>query len=278
MTKFFDLHCHSSLSDGTSSPTELVDLAIEAGLSGLSITDHDVIDGFVYAEEYAKEQKIKLLPGVEISCHYQNRESVHILGYAFNPKDLNFIEFCTLHQARRVKRAKEMLQRLTALGYPVTVEEVFLKDAPTKTIGRPHIAQALIARGYCSSIQEAFQKFLGSKAPCYVAGERWSVQEAIDMIHKAGGLAVLAHPHLLRKESLIRQLLAFPFDGIEVYYARFSESECRRWLDIANSKKWYVTGGSDFHGGVKPESRLGQSAISEEYFTPIYEHYLRLQK
>lgn len=273
--KFFDLHCHSYLSDGTISPQGLIDEALRVGLSGLSITDHDVIDGFTEAHKYALAHDILLLPGVEISCHYRNEESVHILGYSFDPNNRSIIDFCAIHQKRRIQRAEEIIQKLQQQRYQITREEVFIPDAPTRTIGRPHIAQILLKKGYIKSIQEAFQKLLGSHCPCYVAGERWTIEEAIEAIHRAGGLAVIAHPHLIRKESIVRRLLEYPFDGIEAYYARFSLADCKRWIEIAKKKNWLMTGGSDFHGSVKPDSCLGQGKISEELFMPLYQHYLQ---
>ena len=140
--------------------------------------------------------------------------------------------------------------------------------------GRPHIAQAMIEKGYVASIEEAFKKYLGEGRCCYYPGSRPSVEETLDVIRSAGALAVIAHPQLIKQRRIINQLLEMDFDGIEAYYARFSGYDEQKWVNIAREKGWIVTGGSDYHGEIKPQNPLGSSWVSEETFRILQDHYL----
>lgn len=264
-----DLHCHTTCSDGTLSPVEVVKLAAEIGLKGLSITDHDTIDAYETALPAAKDAGIELISGIEFSAAYR-RTSVHILGYAFSLSDEHILAFCRRHQERREKRNQTILQLLAKNKMPITHEELLAgfdpSTAPRKTIGRPHIAQAMIRHGYVQSVQEAFSKYLKEGKPCYAAGEPFSVEETIDVIHRAKGIAVIAHPHLIEKGSTIRYLLQMNFDGLEAYYARLPAEQEEKWIKIGQEKGWLITGGSDFHGSVKPNIPLGCSWVNEQTF------------
>ena len=153
-------------------------------------------------------------------------------------------------------------------------EEELLKLAPAKTIGRPHIAQQMVKKGYVSSIQEAFTKYLGEGKVCYVSGLSFSIPDTIEIIHAAGGKAFIAHPHLLPRKMPLSDILKLPFDGIECFYARFSLQEAHNWLKIAQKKNWLVSGGSDFHGLIKPGETLGSSYIGVEEFNKIFQNPL----
>jgi len=265
-----DLHCHSLYSDGTSTPKELVDLAIRSKFSALSITDHDTVSAFDEARLYAHENGVRLIPGVEISSDHFG-ESVHVLGYAFKSDALD--EFCSFHRKRRVERNKVILEKLQKRGMEVSEEEVKKLSPSAITYGRPHIAQVLVTKGYVTDIGEAFKRYLGEGKSCYEKGERWSVEEAIEAIHKAGGMAVLAHPHLIKKGALVRALLDLDFDGIEAYYASMLPAENRRWVEVAIRHKLFITGGSDFHGSVKPHSFFGSSWAPEETVDLLWNHF-----
>lgn len=267
-----DLHTHSTFSDGTLSPKDLVDLALSVGLQGLSICDHDSIDSYAAIHAYAKEKGLLLVPGIEVSCEMFN-ESVHILGYAYNPESLELSDFCKLHRDRRTLRNRAILKRLNEHGFDLQESDFIDPAAETITYGRPHIAMAMVRKGYVADIQEAFKKYIASGKPCYVPGERWTVEEAIEVIHRAQGLAVIAHPHLIMRQKIVRELLTKKFDGIEVYYSRFPADQYARFERIAEEKGWLRTGGSDFHGMNKPDVSLGISYVLQEDFDPIWSHF-----
>ena len=259
-----DLHCHSTCSDGTVAPKELIDLAIENGLSGLSITDHDTLNAYTSALPYAKERDFPLLTGVEFSCFHQN-ESVHILGYAFSLSNEQLNAFCQKHKERRYQRSQLILEKLKEHGMPIEINTENLES-----IGRPHLAMEMIREGYVASMEEAFKKYLGEGCSCYVPGESFSVEETINVIQAAGGFAVIAHPHLIHLPRIVTDLLKMPFDGIEAYYARFPPHREKPWVKIGLHREWILTGGSDFHGTVKPHIPLGCSWVSEETFQTLY--------
>ncbi|MDP1836646.1 MAG: PHP domain-containing protein [Chlamydiales bacterium] len=264
-----DLHCHTTYSDGSSTPEQLIQHAAKIGLKGLSITDHDTIGAYPEAFQLAKQHNITIIPGVEFSTNHRTNP-VHILGYSFDPTDKALLAFCEGHQKRREQRNQAILDRLAALGLPVTVEDF---PASQGSIGRPHIAAGMVKRGYVDSIQDAFKKYLREGGSAYVAGPRFTVEETIDVIHAARGLAVIAHPHLVSDDATIKHLLTLKFDGIEVFYARFPRDRCDKWLNIANQKNWLVTGGSDFHGDAKPSIALGASWAPPATFQHLVDHY-----
>ncbi len=164
-----------------------------------------------------------------------------------------------------------ILQKLKKLGIPITEEEV--KNLSSDSVGRPHIALALIQKGVVFSIKEAFQRFLGEGKVAYDPGERITVEETIQAIHAGGGKAIIAHPHLLKRSTTIRALLKMPFDGLEGYYSKIAPEEEKKWIDIAQQKRWLITGGSDFHGDVRPQVNLGCSWVGSETFNILYDHY-----
>lgn len=275
MERKADLHCHSLHSDGSCSPKEIVDLAVQMGFCGLSITDHDTLEAFDEAFVYAQQKDVLFLPGVEISAKFRN-EPIHVLGYSFDPHCATLSEFCRIHRERREVRNELMLEKLACAGMTVTMDEVKALSPQATTYGRPHIALAMMQRGYVEDVASAFSHYLGTGKSCYVEGEKWTVSEAIDAIHEAHGKAVLAHPQLLKTRSLVEELLVFPFDGIEAYYSSMNADVSRRWCEIAKSHSLFVTGGSDFHGTVKPDTRFGSSWTPEETFDLLYHHFLSL--
>ncbi len=268
-----DLHCHTTCSDGSLTPVELVKLASTSGLKGLSITDHDTVDAYETALPAAKAVGIELIPGVEFSASYR-QTSVHILAYAFSPSNEHILNFCRRHQERRQHRNRAILQLLKKHQMPISEEEL-TEQAPTlhKTIGRPHIALAMVRHGYATSVQDAFAHYLKEGKPCYVQGDTFSVQETIDIIHQAKGVAILAHPHLIDRRSVVKKLLEMNFDGLEAYYARLPVSREAEWIAIAKKKNWLITGGSDFHGAVKPTIPLGCSWVDEAAFRQLQNQF-----
>lgn len=269
-----DLHCHSTCSDGSLSPIEIVQLAKQIGLSALSITDHDTIEAYASAIPTAKETNITLLTGVEFSAML-NGGSVHILGYGFSTDNPVIQTLCQQHGERRYHRNKQILELLAKHSMPISEEDLIaacpsqMKQPSKQSIGRPHIALAMMHKGYINNVQDAFSKYLAEGKPCYAQGRLFSVEETLDVIHKAKGIAIIAHPHLQKSNKVIKKLLEMNFDGIEGYYGNFPPQKHQKWIKIALNKNWLITGGSDFHGEIKPHVALGCSWIDEERFQMI---------
>lgn len=272
-----DLHCHTTCSDGTLSPIEIVKLAKQSGLSGLSITDHDSIEAYASILAYANEIDLALISGVEFSSIH-HEVSVHILAYAF-PLDSQVIHaFCERHEQRRKVRNQAILEKLSAINMPVSEEEVLActlgqLSCAKQIIGRPHIAQAMVKKGYVSTIQEAFKQYIGEGKICYARGTLFSAEETLEIIHQAKGLAVIAHPHLIKEQQIVKELLEMKFDGIECYYGKFLDDQSKRWLTIAKKKGWLITGGSDFHGDIRPNIELGCSWVGNDHFDILQQHF-----
>ncbi len=247
---------------------EVLEKAKEAGLAGLSITDHDTVGAyndalFVHAEKLG----LQLGPGVEFSTKHDGH-SVHLLGYAVDVKNAELLAFCKSHQDRRYKRNLAMCHKLEKMG--MSVGEGWLVDnsgVPIQGIGRPHIARKMVIRGFVKDIKTAFTKYLGEGKCAYVESPIFSAEETIELIHAVSGKAFIAHPQLIRRNRLLKSLLALPFDGIECYYGNFTATS---WLEIAKEKNWMISGGSDYHGDIKPETRIGSSYVTREPFENIF--------
>lgn len=271
-----DLHCHSTCSDGTVTPEELIKLALSQGLKGLSITDHDTIDAYEFAMPVAEKHQFPLISGVEFSASHAGT-SVHILGYSFPLNSPLIKDFCTKHTRRRAQRNQGILDLLTQQGMPLSEADLHDRPTPLHSIGRPHIALAMLKKGYVTSIQDAFNRFIGEGKPCYKSGGYFTAEETIDIIHKAKGLAIIAHPHLMENSPIMKELLKMNFDGLEGYYARLPVEQQKRWVHTAEKKGWLITGGSDFHGEIKPTIPLGCSWVKESTFKILYDHFIKNQ-
>ena len=267
-----DLHCHTNCSDGTVSPTDILYLAKEKGLQGLSITDHDTISAYKEALPIAQALQFPLVTGVEFSASHNNK-SIHLLGYSFTPGSSDILELCERHHERRAERNGKILELLTQKGMPIYPEDLPMVSE-THSFGRPHIALAMIKKGYVQSIQEAFHDYIGEGKPCFAVGKTISVEETIEIIHKARGFAVIAHPHLINDASIFNDMLKMNFDGIEGYYAQFPPSAHQRWVKAGEKRGWLITGGSDFHGAVKPAIQLGSSWAPQETFKHLMDRFL----
>lgn len=262
----YDLHCHTTCSDGTMTPEEILKLAKSIGLKGLSITDHDTVEAYDTAVDIAKALNVTLLSGIEFSASHKG-VSVHILGYGFDVNSDAITNFCQRHALRRHERNSLILDLLKKHKMPITPEEVIQPFNKTlATTGRPHIAHAMVKKGYVPTIADAFKKHIGEGCKCYAAGTPHTVEETIETIHAAFGVAVIAHPHLMNDRTTLNAILKMDFDGVESYYGNFANQNSSRWLDIAAEKKWLVTGGSDFHGSIKPNQPLGSSWIDSTRF------------
>lgn len=271
-----DLHCHTTCSDGTITPSDIIQLACDLNLKGLSITDHDTIAAYQEACPVAEAKNLPLISGIELSAVHRET-SVHILAYSFSLQSTTIQKICQRHQERRELRYQKILDLLAAKGLPLSLKDLSFLPS-THSLGRPHIAAAMVKKGYVLTIQQAFHEYLGEGKPCYVPGDTFSVEETLDIIHQANGLAVIAHPHLIEKVGIVKDLLDMPFDGIEGYYARFPAPVHERWLKIGARKEWLITGGSDFHGSIKPKLPLGSSWVNLETFTILQHHFQSNQK
>jgi predicted metal-dependent phosphoesterase TrpH len=269
-----DLHCHTNASDGTDSVEELLKKASELGLKGISITDHDTIDAYALAFDLSKRFGVSLLPGVEISSTFKG-ESIHVLAYGFSILNPHMIDFLSQQQKKRTERNARIFEKLKKLGIEIEESQVLKLSPHLHSLGRPHIAQLLMERGIISSMREAFDKYLGEGKPAYDPGERFEVPAVIEAIHKAKGLAVIAHPHLIKHKRILKYLLDLPFDGIECHYAKMLSSEERPFVQIAEKKGWLATGGSDYHGAVKSHVTLGCSWVNETIFQKLYDQFLK---
>ena len=265
-----DLHCHTTYSDGLLTPTELVDLAVKQGLQGLSVSDHDTV--FAYNDLLKPELagKIAIGSGIELSCSLNGR-NLHLLGYDFLPQSPLLLDLYYQHKERRKMRNSEMVEKLKRRGFNIVdLFQQFEQEHPNKVIGRPHLAAFLIKMKYVASMDEAFRMYLGEDGSCYVPGAAFTVEEAFDAIKRSKGKLFIAHPYLLKPSSLLKKLLVYEFDGIEVYYAH--QRNVTPILKIAKDRGWLISGGSDFHGENKPNASLGSSWVEEDKFSAIFEN------
>lgn len=239
-----DLHLHSTASDGQYTPSELVAMAIERRLLAIAITDHDTTDGIDEALEAARGTGLEVIPGVEISCDIP-RQELHILGYYIDHHEPILEEKLRTFRQSRLHRAKAMLDKLAALGFPLEWEAV-TELAGGSSVGRPHIAQAMVKMGYVASTDEAFDLYIGRNGPAYVERYKLSPLEAVSLIKEAQGLPVLAHP--LEVTQFVPSLVEGGLVGLEVYYNGYSPEDMQELANLARKYDLIPTGGSDFHG------------------------------
>ena len=258
-----DLHVHSTFSDGTKSPAELVAMARERGLVALSITDHDTTEGTDEALAAGTRHGLEVVPGIEISVVH-GESHLHLLGYYIDHRHRALQQLLSELQQDRRNRNTKIIETLQLLGAPITAEDVAVEAGCGET-GRPHIARALMRKGLVSSIDEAFTRFLARGAPAYHSRRVLSAAEGIRLIQLAGGVSVLAHPatidNSLRKiPALVAELTACGLDGIEVYYPAHSRKNRKQLSSLASRYGLVVTGGSDYHGDIRPGTMLAGGA------------------
>lgn len=255
-----DLHVHTTASDGRYTPEEVWAQAIRTGISHLAITDHDTIDGFLALTAKAAGGPV-LLPGIEFSTDLPACE-VHILGYMFDSADPELNRQIALIAADRLTRAERMTAKIAALGYPVDYDRVLTIAGSTSSVGRPHVAQALVEKGYFPDIGAVFDVLLGRDKPGYVPHYKLTPADTVALIKNAGGFAVLAHPGLVGDDAVVRAMLSLGMDGVEVYHPSHDGEATAKYLAMATEYGLLVTGGSDFHGipGRYPE-KLGEFTV-----------------
>ena len=251
-----DFHMHSIYSDGVKSPEELLRHALDCNLSMMALTDHDEIDGIkalrTAQEQLDPEKTIKIINGCEFSADYKDK-SIHILGYHFDETNKELRDFI------------EYIKRCNNVGYFISKDELLKKFPKTQAYGRPHIGQLLIDGGYAKDINDVFKGILRKDSPCYVPKVKIEVPYIIDIIHKAGGLAVMAHPKLVCSDEYVVEMLAYDFDGMEVYHTKHNDDDVKRYKALAKEHNLFITGGSDYHGipGKAPD-QFGDYLVSAE--------------
>ena len=256
LTASIDLHAHTTHSDGSATPEELIAQACAKGARAVAITDHDTVSAIAQARVAAGSAGIEFVPGIEISAEF-SPGTMHILGYFIDEQSEQLgAKLDELRQAR-ARRNPQIAERLQALGFDINYDEV-AGLAGNQVVGRPHFGRLMIQKGYVATMQEAFDRFLKKDAVAYVPKTRLSPRDSIALIHNAGGVAVLAHPYQLKvsneeTEQLIGDLAELGLDGIEAVYSRHSASERITYTEMAARQGLLVTGGSDYHGSYKPD-------------------------
>jgi 3',5'-nucleoside bisphosphate phosphatase len=277
-----DLHSHSTVSDGTDTPAEVVALGAAAGLSALALTDHDTLQHLPEARAAAAEYELRLVPACEISCELAGRApgTMHLLVYFVDESQGPLQDRLGELQAGRGGRNEQIVECLRANGLDVTLDEV-LAQAGEGSVGRPHVARVLLEKGYVGSIQEAFDRWLAKGRPAYFERVRLSPEESIELAHASGGVTVLAHPSSLdldddALEEFVAGLTAVGLDGLECEYGRYPPEERATYRALADRHELAVTGGSDYHGDNKPDLRVGVGrgdlAVSDELLDGLESH------
>lgn len=255
-----DLHVHTTASDGMDSPREVVARAASLGLGALAIADHDTVDGIEPAMEEGKRRRIDVLAAVELGTEHGGRE-VHMLGYLVDVRSGEFLERLAFFRGARLERAVRMVDKLRNLGFPITYERV-AGLAGFGTVGRVHIARAMIETGGVKSVEEAFNLYIGEGRPGYEPRTKCTPAEAVRIIRGAGGVPVLAHPGLSGAGELIPDLITVGLQGVEVYHPGHSQELSRYYLELSRRYGILATGGSDYHGeDSKKHNRLGAFTV-----------------
>ncbi len=261
MSLKIDLHTHTTYSDGTLSPSALVQRAYDCGITAISITDHDSLNGLQEAIECGKDLGIDVIPGVEISTDLDDKE-IHLLAYFIDIENEEFQKYLSFFRDERFHRAKRIVRKLQNLGLHITIDDV-MAQAQNSAVGRPHIAYALMELGIIKNYTEAFEKYIGDYGPAFERKIHVSPHSALKLISDAGGLSFIAHPGYM-KESLLLSLIKAGIDGIECVHPSHNESQVTFYRGIVNQYCLLETGGSDFHGGKKMDDEtLGKFYIGQ---------------
>ncbi len=276
-----DLHIHSIYSDGSFSPGELVELGSRNGLTALSLTDHDTVEGLPEAIEAGKKYGVEIVSGVELSVEHDGY-TMHILGYCFDKENITLNKGLAELQSDRVKRNEAIISILNESGIPIDSVEL-QSISKTGLTGRPHIGQLLINKGIVRTMDEAFEKYLGRHGKAYVARSVYHPEKAISLIKQANGIAVLAHPFQVAREgaslpSIIRDLVKFGLDGIEFYYPTHSKKKRKLLRGYANTYDLLISGGSDFHGSVRPGTTMARGrkfSVPAKVLVDMKEYFLK---
>lgn len=261
--RYADLHLHTVFSDGTYSPAELISAGAGAGLAAIAVVDHDTVGGIAVTMAEGARSGIEVIPGIELTAEEEGCE-IHILGYLIDYRSRPLLEKLEVLKHNRIERIYKILEKLKdKMGVTLMPEAVF-GIAAKGTVGRLHVAQAMVKEKIVGSVFEAFKKYIGDKSPAYVLGFRFSPQEAIRLIREAKGIAVLAHPYSLGRDDFIPRFVGYGLMGLEAYYPEHTPGMTSFYLEEAEKYGLLVTGGSDCHGAAKPEVRIGSVKIPYE--------------
>ncbi len=266
----YDLHLHTTASDGKLAPRELVRAAKSSGLRAFAVTDHDTVDGIPEAMDEARALQIELVPGVEVSANF-GTASIHVLGLFIDYRESWLAKFFSEASERRVERVHEMVRKLGRLGIHLDARAIFARSTHG-TVGRPHVAEELVAQGVVTTMTEAFDRYLGQDCAAYVGYEKVTLKDAVDLIRRAGGVASLAHPLHLGDDSLIPRMVDSRLEAIEVFHKDHTPEKAAEYASLAESLGLLQTGGSDFHRSENGElPRLGCPGLTEEAFEKVRE-------
>lgn len=254
-----DLHIHTTASDGVFAPSKVVLRAKERHVNLLAITDHDTVSGIAEAKQAAEQLEMQILPGVELSTG--GSAEIHVLGYGLDESNARMNDFLQDMRSERQERAQEICRKLQKIGMPIELPEDYLNG--NKALGRPLIARAMMAKGYVSSVQQAFDKFIGSGCPAYVERRKIDTSDAIRLLREIGAVPVLAHPSLIRMtedevEKTFKDWLDAGLMGVEIYHPAMFECHREKWRPIALENHLLVTGGSDFHAPADKHAEIGE--------------------
>jgi len=259
---FVDLHSHSTASDGTAAPEEVIETALRCGLTALALTDHDTIEGIPTARAVGARVGVRVIPGVELSAFHEGHE-VHLLALHLTHLD-GLQRRLTELRTMRYNRAQAIVEKLNTLGVPLTLDEVLLQSNGG-AVGRPHVARALIARGVVQDFRDAFTKYLGSAGTAFVPKEHFSIEDAIAIAHEAGALAIWAHPGDGGRRDRLEPLVAAGLDGLEIRHPSHSGEDVKRLQALADFFNLVPSGGSDWHGAPDGPRRLGIMNVPVEW-------------
>ena len=268
-----DLHMHTTYSDGKLTPEELIAAAKAAGLRYIAITDHDTVDGVahLYENNYLPCKGIRIIPGLEFSAHHPTQE-IHILGYNIDIYNRELVDKLNDVSEARWTRFSEMVEKLQKLGYDIRETDVLTVAGASKSISRSHIGRVLVKKGYFPTVRDAFSELLQKGKPAYVPHYRLEVGEIIELIHQAGGMAVLAHPKLIYDDDIVRRICTEGIDGMEVFYPQHDAADTAKYSAMADEYHLMKTGGSDFHGiPTRYPAEVGVFTVEDVYAEPLFQ-------
>jgi predicted metal-dependent phosphoesterase TrpH len=266
-----DLHLHTTASDGRSSPRELVEDAVSAGLVVMAVTDHDTMASVDEVRALARERGIDCVPGIEITAIEDGRD-VHMLGYFLNPANVRLVEFLAAQRQTRLDRVRAIAARLAELGMPIDLHASLAEvlQQPARSIGRPQVARAMVLAGHVSSTREAFDRWLGRDLPAFVPRSGSSPEDVVTIIQRAGGLASLAHPARTSIDARIPALRDAGLDALEVYHSDHDEAAIGFYRRMASDLRLLMTGGSDFHGDPGHGVMVGAATLPDEAWQRLH--------
>ncbi len=261
MTRYIDLHMHTSYSDGVLSPSALMEAVRETDLVAFSVTDHDTLDGYRAVKKLLRPGDPELISGLELSVRYKGHD-LHMLAYLFDPDNAELNAALDDFLQRRNLRAQQIVEKLGEMGLEISFDDV-LTASGAGAVGRPHIAEVLHTQGLVPAYQVAFDKYIGNGKPAYVPKENFTPPEAIKAIHAAGGLAILAHPQIDETYHHLEMLVGLGLDGIEAYHSAHTQQNIDRFKHLAERYRLVISGGSDFHGREGRHGAIGSQHVPE---------------